>query len=78
MNDNLALDRAIDAEIDDYIAGRNTYHMFAGFGIRCGYQAKPKETVRISLSWDSVTCPDCLAKKQDYEPWKADIDTRGD
>lgn len=76
MND---LDRMVDADIDDYIEGKHTYHKFAGLdGLKCGYHSKPKETVRITLSWDSVTCPDCLAKKQDSEPWKADIDTRGD
>lgn len=75
MND---LDRMVDADIDEAIEAKHTRHFSGGWDIRCGYQAKPKQDLHISLSWDSVTCPDCLAKKQDSEPWKAEIDTRGD
>lgn len=79
MNIEMALDRMVDAEIDDAIEAAHVYHKFGGLnGLRCGYQPKPFETTKISLTWDSVTCPDCLAKKRETEPWTTDIDTRGD
>lgn len=78
-NEELAIDKAIDTDIDAYIEAQHTRHMFGGLnGVRCGYIPKLHESTKIALTWDSVTCPDCLAKKQDYEPWSADIDTRGD
>jgi hypothetical protein len=71
-------DRMIDAEIDDYIGAIHDCHMSAGLdGVRCGFSGRGK-TIRMSLSWDSVTCPDCLAQKRDVEPWSVDIDTHGD
>lgn len=54
-------------------------HKDAGLGgVRCQYDPGPKGTVRMVLSWDSVTCPDCLKLKQDWEPQSQPIDTRGD
>ena len=79
MNEELGIDRSIDNEIDDFIEAQHTRHMFGGLnGTKCGYMPKSKESTRISLSWDSVTCPDCLAKKREDEPWTADIPTQGD
>jgi len=53
-------------------------HYFAGLdGSRCGFYS-PCETTQVALTWDSVTCPDCLKLKRESEPWTIDIDTRGD
>lgn len=58
----------------------STYkHKDAGLGgVRCQYDPGPGITVRMVLSWDSVTCPDCLKLKQDWEPQSLPIDTTGD
>lgn len=54
-------------------------HKWEGLkGVRCGYHAEPGQSVRIGLSWDTITCPDCLKLKQGYEPENIIIDTRGD
>lgn len=54
-------------------------HKFAGLdGVRCGFYLGPWVTIRTVLSWNSVTCPECLALKQDWEPTIEHVDTRGD
>jgi hypothetical protein len=46
--------------------------------VRCEFYMGPWTNVRIALTWDSVTCPDCLALKKDWEPETVTIDTKGD
>lgn len=46
--------------------------------VRCGFYMGGWVSVRIALTWDSVTCPDCLKLKKESEPWSQYIDTRGD
>lgn len=46
-------------------------------GVRCGFYV-PGTINRVTLTWDSVDCPDCLAVKKDWEPMSVTIDTRGD
>lgn len=52
-------------------------HFMDGSGIRCGYYEKDV-TVRVGLSWDTITCHDCLSKKRPEEPLTTDIDCKGD
>lgn len=47
-------------------------------GTRCGFYQGSYTTVRVALTWDSVTCPDCLKLREDWEPDTVVIDTRGD
>lgn len=47
-------------------------------GVRCGFYIGGWTTVRVALTWDSVTCPDCRKLKKDWEPETQYIDTRGD
>lgn len=60
--------------------GQSLYtHYFDSLtGNRCGIYVKPFVSIRGAITWDSVTCPDCLKLKRDYEPWTVEIDTRGD
>lgn len=54
-------------------------HYFDGLnGNRCGIHPGPFISINGAITWDSVTCADCLALKKDYEPWSPHIDTRGD
>jgi len=54
-------------------------HYFDGLnGNRCGIHPPPFIDIRGAITWDCVTCPDCLKLKHDYEPWTVEIDTRGD
>lgn len=54
-------------------------HYFDGLcGNRCGFYMGPWVTARGSLTWDSVTCPDCRKLKEAWEPETVEIDTRGD
>ena len=79
MTEQQQIDEFIETDVDASIEAKHTRHMFGGLqGTKCGYMSKGKESTRISLSWDSVTCPDCLAKKRDDEPWATDIDTKGE
>lgn len=48
------------------------------FGVKCGFYMGPWTTVRVALTWDSVTCQDCRKLKQNWEPETQYIDTRGD
>ncbi len=78
MNEDQIIDESIETDIDTYIEGKNDRHMCAFLnGVRCNYRGKNKP-VKVSLSWDSVTCPSCLALKKDSEPWTTDIPTQGD
>lgn len=53
-------------------------HYFDGMnGNRCGFYMGPWVSTRGAITWDSVTCPDCLKLKKDHEPWTVQIDTRG-
>ena len=54
-------------------------HMSAGLnGVRCGFNLGPWTTIRIALSWEDVTCQECIATKRPNEPRAIMIDTRGD
>lgn len=54
-------------------------HKEAGLdGVRCGFYLGPWVSIRAALTWDSVTCPDCLKLKESWEPDTVFIDTRGD
>ena len=54
-------------------------HKDAGLdGVRCGFYLGGWTSVRVALTWDSVTCPDCLKLKEPWEPNTVVIDTRGD
>ena len=53
-------------------------HMFGGLdGVRCGVHSSTW-SIKTTLSWDSVNCPDCLKTKKDCEPWNVFIDTKGE
>lgn len=53
-------------------------HYLDGLNNRCGIHPRPFISIRAAITWDYVTCPDCLKLKKDYEPWTVQIDTRGD
>jgi hypothetical protein len=54
-------------------------HYFDGLnGNRCGIYIKPFISIRGALTWDCITCPDCLKLKRPDEPLTVEIDTRGD
>ena len=54
-------------------------HKFAGLdGILCGYKPDDQSMVKIGLSWDTITCPECRKLKQDWEPDSVEVPTKGD
>lgn len=60
------------------VAEGKLVHKFAGLeGVRCGLYI-PGETQHISLSWDTVTCKNCLKRKESWEPDYEIVDTKGD
>lgn len=72
------VDDMIETDIDQWVEDKHVRHMTAFLeGVRCGFLGHGKP-VSITLTWDTVTCPACLAKKRPEEPWTQEIDTRGD